>query len=98
MATFQEFKEKALLGLFSVVVGMMWYDIKEMKSDIKTLIVENAENKQKLLNLERQVYKTASFSPIFPISDNKLLGPDKAYAILNHTKDDEDYEHTNDGI
>ena len=98
MATFQEFKEKALIGLFSVVVGMMWYDIKEMKADIKSLIVENAENKQKLLNLERQVYKAATYKSTFPINDNPLVAPYKAYAILNHSKDDDDYEHTNDNI
>lgn len=92
MTTFHEFKDKALIGLFTFIVGMMWYDIKEMKQDIKTLVISNSENKTRLDALERQVYKTTYRVPFprdFPF--NKLNY--KLVAILN--KEEEDYDNTN---
>lgn len=88
MATFQEFKEKALIGLFSLVIGMMWYDIKEMKSDIKTLIVENADTRSRLISLERQVYKTSAYKVPVPVDRLPNTYPYKSYAILNKEEDE----------
>lgn len=88
MATFNEFKEKVLFALLSVVAAMMWYDIKEMKGDIKTLIIENAETKSRLINLERQVYKSSMYKVPIPIDRTPVAQMHNLYAILN--KEDED--------
>ena len=57
MASFQDFKDKALTGVVAFAFGMMWYDIREMKTDLKTLIAQTSESKTKIESLEREVYK-----------------------------------------
>lgn len=59
MASFQDFKDKALTGVVAFAFGMMWYDIREMKNDLKTLIVQTSESRTKIEALEREVYKTS---------------------------------------
>lgn len=91
MATFTEFKDKALIGLFTFIVGMMWYDIKEMKQDIKLLIINNSENKIRLDVLEKQSYK----STIYKSSHPQDVPPKKfiynIFAINNKREEDELY-------
>lgn len=54
-----------IIGLFA---GMMLRDIKEdlaeVKADVKALMVQSSVDKTRIDNLERQVFKTASKSPI----------------------------------
>lgn len=88
MTTFNELKDKALIGLFTFIVGMMWYDIKEMKQDIKTLVISNSENKTRLDALERQVYKTTYKVP-FPSDFPSRKSNYKMMAILNKEEDHE---------
>lgn len=67
MASFQDFKDKALTGVVAFAFGMMWYDIREMKNDVKTLIVQTSESRAKIEALERSVYKqSASLSSSMP--------------------------------
>jgi hypothetical protein len=95
MATFTEFKDKALIGLFTFIVGMMWYDIKEMKQDIKLLIINNSENKTRLDALERQMYKTSSYKIPFPNDFPPKPAAYKSFAIINR---EEDYELDNEDV
>jgi hypothetical protein len=71
MASFQDFKDKALTGVVAFAFGMMWYDIREMKNDLKTLIAQTSESRTKIESLERQVYK-ASVGLHAPIPPYKL--------------------------
>lgn len=81
MASFQEFKDKAISGLVAFTVGMMWYDIREMRNDVKQLLTETANNKARIENLERSLFnKPSSDLPKSPNSKNYVYF-DKA-AIL----------------
>jgi len=94
MATFQDFKDKALVGLFTFIVGMMWYDIKEMKQDIKTLVVSNTENETRLDALERQVFKTTAYKGPIPYDNPPKEVRIQQVAIIN--KEEYDYlDHKN---
>jgi hypothetical protein len=88
MATFQDFKDKALVGLFTFIVGMMWYDIKEMKQDIKTLVVSNTENKTRLDALERQVFKATAYRGPVPFDYPPKEAKIQQVAIVNKEEDD----------
>lgn len=88
MATFQDFKDKALVGLFTFIVGMMWYDIKEMKQDIKTLVVSNTENKTRLDALERQVFKATAYRGPIPYDNPPKEVRIQQVAIINKEEDD----------
>lgn len=89
MATFYEFKDKALVGLFTFIVGMMWYDIKEMKQDIKTLIINNSESKTRIEALERQVFKSASYKGPKPFDNPPKEVRYQQVAIVNKEDDDD---------
>lgn len=60
MATFQNFKDNALSYVVGLIVGMVWYDVREVKNDVKTLIIQTSESKAKIEALERSVYKPTS--------------------------------------
>jgi len=89
MATFYEFKDKALVGLFTFIVGMMWYDIKEMKQDIKTLIINNSESRTRIEALERQVFKAASYKGPIPFDNPPKEVRYQQVAIVNKEDDDD---------
>jgi hypothetical protein len=91
MISFSEFKDKALIGLFTFIVGMMWNDIREMKSDIKTLIINNSESKSRIDALERQLFKNSSYKKPIPFENPPKKVIQNQVAILN--KDEDDYTH-----
>ena len=68
MASFQQYKDQILVGAVTILGGMIWADVREMKQDMKTLLQEVATHEVRLNNLERVVYKTAYKVP-FPPSD-----------------------------
>lgn len=94
MATFYEFKDKALVGLFTFIVGMMWYDIREMKQDIKTLIINNSESKIRIESLERQVFKTTSYKGPVPFDNPPKEMKYQQMAIINKEEDHDEANHT----
>jgi len=94
MATFQDFKDKALTGIVAFAFGMMWYDIREVKNDVKTLIVQTSESKAKIEALERSVFKTASYKTPFPPDDYPKDLKIQPVAIMN--KDEDDYMDNKD--
>jgi hypothetical protein len=56
---FENFKNSAFPILITGIAIMIWYDITEMKSDIKTLIAQGSADHIRIESLERQAYKTA---------------------------------------
>lgn len=90
MASFTEFKDKALVGLFTFIVGMMWYDIKEMKQDIKTLIINNTESKTRLDALERKVFKVAVYHGPIPFDYPPKETRNKQVAIMNRNEEEDE--------
>ena len=71
MASFQDFRDKALPGLIAFSVAMIWNDIREMRSDIKVLLEQSATHKARLDNLERAIFKNAAvYGEPFPPSDH----------------------------
>ena len=85
MASFQDFKDKALTGVVAFAFGMMWYDIREMKNDLKTLISQTSENRTKIESLERNVYKTSISldTPFPPYKLPKQVDMREVVAIIN---------------
>jgi hypothetical protein len=85
MASFQDFKDKALTGVVAFAFGMMWYDIREMKNDLKTLIAQTSENRTKIESLERNVYKTSIslHTPFPPYKLPKQVDMREVVAIIN---------------
>ena len=69
MASFQDLKDKALTGVIALVVGMMWYDIREMRNDIKTLITQSSNYDARLVALERATFNKSAYRAPFPPSD-----------------------------
>jgi hypothetical protein len=97
MASFQDFKDKALTGVVAFAFGMMWYDIREMKNDLKTLIAQTSESRTKIEALERQVYKTSVslHKPVPPYKLPKQVDMREVVAIINkndlNPKEDETF-------
>ena len=63
------FKDYLVKGLATLVVGMMWYDIKDIKAQLHSLNDRTVSNTIKIENIERQFYKQASYKSPFPPSD-----------------------------
>jgi hypothetical protein len=60
---FENFKNSAFPILITGIAIMIWYDITEMKSDIKTLIAQGSADHIRIESLERQTYKTTASYP-----------------------------------
>lgn len=70
MASFQDFKDKALVAVVTFAIGMMWYDIREMRTDVKLLLEQSASSKVKIENLERATFGKTAYEEPFPPSDH----------------------------
>ena len=42
-------------GVISVLAGSIWYDLKEVKSDVKQLMIQSNVNQTRINDLERRV-------------------------------------------
>jgi len=77
----------SLVGILGVII---WQDIKEIKSDIKSLIVQSNIDKTRIDNLERIIYKKTASNTIekkssdFP--SNRLLVNLYACVLLENRK------------
>ena len=97
MASFQAFKDKALPYLVTVIVGMVWYDIREMRNDIKSLLQQTADNRVRIESLERSLYtKTAYRVPQPPGDhDHKPLRYEMVAVLRDENLTIEEYETSN---
>lgn len=73
MATFQQYKDHIIVSVITILGGMIWSDVREMKSDIKDLLQQSAKHEVRLSNLERQVFKTTAYKVPFPPSEQDHL-------------------------
>lgn len=73
MASFQDLKDKALTGAVALVVGMMWYDIREMRNDIKSLITQSSSYEARIVALERAAFNKSAYKVPFPPSEQDHL-------------------------
>jgi hypothetical protein len=62
----ENFKDYLLKGLATIVVGMMWYDIKDIKTQLHDLNDRTVTNTIKIENMERMFYKQTTFKSPFP--------------------------------
>ena len=69
MATFQQYKDQIMVGAVVLLGGMIWNDVREMRTDMKQLIQQVAEDKVRIDNLERAVYHKSAFKVPFPPSE-----------------------------
>jgi hypothetical protein len=65
-APVESFKDYLVKGLASLVVGMMWYDIKDIKTQLHDLNDRTVTNTIKIENIERQFYKQVTLKSPFP--------------------------------
>lgn len=62
----ESFKDYFIKGLASLVVGMMWYDIKDIKTQLHDLNDRTVTNTIKIENMERMFYKQTTYKSPFP--------------------------------
>ena len=64
------FKDYLVKGLATLVVGMMWYDIKDIKTQLHSLNDRTVSNTIKIENIERHFYKQTTYKSPFPPSNH----------------------------
>lgn len=69
MASFQQYKDQILVGAVTILGGMIWADVREMKQDMKQVLQQVATHEVRLDNLERVEYKATAYKVPFPPSD-----------------------------
>ena len=69
MATFQQYKDQIMVGAVVLLGGMIWNDVREMRTDMKQLIQQVAQDKVRIDNLERAVYHKSVYKVPFPPSE-----------------------------
>lgn len=50
------FKVWIFPGIVSIMTGMIWQEVKEVKSDVKALLAQSNVDKTRIDNLERMMY------------------------------------------
>jgi hypothetical protein len=82
-STVENFKVWVFPSLVSILAMMIWNDVNEIKSDVKSLMAQSNVDKTRIDNLERLIYKkTASVPFNLPSRDLEL----ESYAILPNRK------------
>jgi hypothetical protein len=51
-------------GLITVLATMLWYDIREIKQDVKALMAQTNIDKTRIDNLEREVFEYHRNKPV----------------------------------
>jgi hypothetical protein len=62
----EAFKIWIFPSLVSILAMMIWNDVNEIKADVKALMAQSNIDKTRIDNLERQVYKSASYPAQLP--------------------------------
>lgn len=84
MASFQDFKDKALSILVVGMFGMIWNDIHTMNEKMDILIEKTTANTVRIEGLERDVYKTTSYrKPIPPYKLPLQVKMNEVVAVIN---------------
>jgi hypothetical protein len=79
----QNFKVWIFPSLVSILAMMIWNDVNEIKSDVKSLMAQSNVDKTRIDNLERLIYKkTASVPFDLPSTELEM----ETYAILPNRK------------
>lgn len=80
IATFKVWIFPTLVSLVSLLI---WNDVNEIKSDVKLLMAQSNIDKTRIDNLERQMFKAATFpsSPSIPRKEEEIT-----YAVLVDNK------------
>jgi hypothetical protein len=84
-----QFKSWIFPGLVSILGMMIWQDVNEIKKDVKALMAQSNIDKTRIDNLEREVYKTATYKTPFPIDFPPKDSIARPVAIMNRDEDDE---------
>jgi hypothetical protein len=84
-----QFKSWIFPGLVSILGMMIWNDVNEIKADVKALMAQSNIDKTRIDNLEREVYKTATYKTPFPIDFPVKDSLAKPVAIMNRDEDDD---------
>ena len=87
-STYNQFKSWVFLGLVSVLGIMIWNDVNEIKSDVKALMAQSNIDKTRIDNLERQVFKTATYKVPFPFDNPPKEVKIQQVGIVNKQEDD----------
>jgi hypothetical protein len=88
-STLAQFKSWIFPGLVSILGMMIWQDVTEIKADVKALMAQSNIDKTRIDNLERQVYKTATYKIPFPIDFPVKDSIARSLAIMNKDEDDD---------
>jgi hypothetical protein len=84
MASFQDFKDKALSYLAVVMIGGIGYQLNSLNTKVDRLIEVSVSNSVRIDGLERQVYKTMGVStPIPPYKLPLQVNMREVVAIVN---------------
>jgi hypothetical protein len=88
-STLSQFKSWIFPGLVSILGMMIWQDVTEIKKDVKALMAQSNIDKTRIDNLEREVYKAATYKTPFPIDFPPKDSIIRQVAIVNKNEDDE---------
>lgn len=59
-------------GLITILATMLWYDIREIKQDVKALMAQTNIDKTRIDNLEREVFEYHRNKPVSNNSETEL--------------------------
>jgi hypothetical protein len=71
---FQKLKDWAFPVVITGLATMIYHDITEMRTDIKTLISQGSADHARIDNLERQIYKATTYNyPSMPPTEEPAM-------------------------
>jgi len=74
-------------SLISILAGIIWNDVQEIKSDVKALMAQSNIDKTRIDNLERLTYKSRTTSSNFPGNNKKSDESMILVAVMPNNKD-----------
>lgn len=74
-------------SLISILAGIIWNDVQEIKSDVKALMAQSNIDKTRIDNLERLTYKSRTTSSNFPGNNKKSNESMILVAVMPNNKD-----------
>lgn len=80
----QSFKAYLFPTLVSIISAMIWYDVTEIKQDVKQLMAQSNIDKTRIDNLEKRLdrYPVSQTSYVYPLPVNKGLPSDLPKRII----------------
>lgn len=71
---FQGLKAYLFPALVSIISAMIWYDVTEIKQDIKVLMAQSNIDKTRIDNLEKQMDKMPKHAALYPFFQSAPKG------------------------